>query len=130
MTEIEGLKLTNQTEIATLQQEKETLESKVEEMSNELAEFRAEAQAKAEAELVAKKENLQKLAKELHVERTLGDVDEMSEEFIDQLTANYQEIIDNKTPEKPGEFSGFKQQHDKKEKKGGYSAMLKAFKGD
>ena len=99
-------------------------------MSNELAEFRAEAQAKAEAELVAKKENLQKLAKELHVERTLGDVDEMSEEFIDQLTANYQEIIDNKTPEKPGEFSGFKQQHDKKEKKGGYSAMLKAFKGD
>lgn len=129
-TEIEGLKLTNQTEIATLQQEKETLESKVEEMSNELAEFRAEAQAKAEAELVAKKENLQKLAKELHVERTLGDVDEMSEEFIDQLTANYQEIIDNKTPEKPGEFFGFKQQHDKKEKKGGYSAMLKAFKGD
>ena len=129
-TEIEGLKLTNQTEIATLQQEKEALESKVEEMSNELAEFRAEAQAKAEAELVAKKENLQKLAKELHVERTLGDVDEMSEEFIDQLTANYQEIIDNKTPEKPGEFSGFKQQHDKKEKKGGYSAMLKAFKGD
>ena len=44
--------------------------------------------------------------------------------------SNYQEIIDNKTPEKPGEFSGFKQQHDKKEKKGGYSAMLKAFKGD
>ena len=42
-TEIEGLKLTNQTEIATLQQEKEALESKVEEMSNELAEFRAEA---------------------------------------------------------------------------------------
>ena len=129
-TEIEGLKLTNQTEIATLQQEKEALESKVEEMSNELAEFRAEAQAKAEAELAAKKENLQKLAKELHVERTLGDVDEMSEEFIDQLTANYQEIIDNKAPEKPGEFSGSKQQHDKKEKKGGYSAMLKAFKGD
>lgn len=129
-TEIEGLKLTNQTEIATLQQEKEALESKVEEMSNELAEFRAEAQAKAEAELAAKKENLQKLAEELHVERTLGDVDEMSEEFIDQLTANYQEIIDNKAPEKPGEFSGSKQQHDKKEKKGGYSAMLKAFKGD
>ena len=129
-TEIEGLKLTNQTEIATLQQEKEALENKVEEMSNELAEFRAEAQAKAEAELAAKKENLQKLAEELHVERTLGDVDEMSEEFIDQLTANYQEIIDNKGPEKPGEFSGSKQQHDKKEKKGGYSAMLKAFKGD
>ena len=129
-TEIEGLKLTNQTEIATLQQEKEALESKVEEMSNELAEFRAEAQAKAEAELTAKKENLQKLAEELHVERTLGDVDEMSEEFIDQLTANYQEIIDNKAPEKPGEFSGSEQQHNKKEKKGGYSAMLKAFKGD
>ncbi len=129
-TEIEGLKLTNQTEIATLQQEKEALESKVEEMSNELAEFRAEAQAKAEAELAAKKENLQKLAEELHVERTLGDVDEMSEEFIDQLTANYQEIIDNKAPEKPGEFSGSEQQHSKKEKKGGYSAMLKAFKGD
>ena len=129
-TEIEGLKLTNQTEIATLQQEKEALENKVEEMSNELAEFRAEAQAKAEAELAAKKENLQKLAEELHVERTLGDVDEMSEEFIDQLTANYQEIIDNKAPEKPGEFSGSEQQHNKKEKKGGYSAMLKAFKGD
>jgi len=129
-TEIEGLKLTNQTEIATLQQEKEALESKVEEMSNELAEFRAEAQAKAEAELAAKKENLQKLAEELHVERTLGDVDEMSEEFIDQLTANYQEIIDNKAPEKPGEFSGSEPQHNKKEKKCGYSAMLKAFKGD
>lgn len=129
-TEIEGLKLTNQTEIATLQQEKEALESKVEEMSNELAEFRAEAQAKAEAELAAKKENLQKLAEKLHVERTLGDVDEMSEEFIDQLTANYQEIIDNKAPEKPGEFSGSEQQHNKKGKKGGYSAMLKAFKGD
>lgn len=129
-TEIEGLKLTNQTEIATLQQEKEALESKVEEMSTELAEFRAEAQAKAEAELAAKKENLQKLAEELNVERTLGDVDEMSEEFIDQLTANYQEIIDNKTPEKPGEFSGSQQHHGKKEKKGAYSAMLKAFKGD
>lgn len=129
-TEIEGLKLTNQTEIATLQQEKEALESKVEEMSTELAEFRAEAQAKAEADLAAKKENLQKLAKELNVERTLGDVDEMSEEFIDQLTANYQEIIDNKTPEKPGEFSGSQQHYGKKEKKGAYSAMLKAFKGD
>lgn len=130
-TEIEGLKLTNQTEIATLQQEKEALEGKVEEMSSELAEFRAEAQAQAEAELAAKKENLQKLAEELHVERTLGDVDEMSEEFIDQLTANYQEIIDNKTPEKPGEFSGSQQQHStKKESKGPYSAMLKAFKGD
>lgn len=129
-TEIEGLKLTNQTEIATLQQEKEALEGKVEEMSSELAEFRAEAQAKAEEELAAKKENLQKLAEELHVERTLGDVDEMSEEFIDQLTANYQEIIDNKAPEKPGEFSGSQQQHGKKESKGPYSAMLKAFKGD
>lgn len=129
-TEIEGLKLTNQTEIATLQQEKEALEGKVEEMTSELAEFRAEAQAKAEAELAAKKENLQKLAKELNVERTLGDVDEMSEEFIDQLTANYQEIIDNKAPEKPGKFSGSQQQHKKKEVKGAYSAMLKAFKGD
>ena len=54
----------------------------------------------------------------------------MSEEFIDQLTANYQEIIDNKTPEKPGEFSGSQQHYGKKEKKGAYSAMLKAFKGD
>lgn len=129
-TEIEGLKLTNQTEIATLQQDKEALEAKVNEMTAELAEFRAEAQAKAEAELAAKKENLQKLAEELHVERTLGDVDEMSEEFIDQLTANYQEIIDNKTPEKPGEFSGSEQQHKVKETKGAYSAVLKAFKGD
>ena len=130
-TEIEGLKLTNQTEIATLQQDKEALQAKVDEMTEELAQFRAEAQAKAEAELATKKENLQKLAQELHVERTLGDVDEMSEEFIDQLTANYQEIIDNKAPEKPTEFSGAEQQHStKKEHKGAYSAMLKAFKGD
>ena len=129
-SEIEGLKLTNQTEIATLQQDKEALQAKVDEMTEELAQFRAEAQAKAEAELAAKKENLQKLAEELHVERTLGDVDEMSEEFIDQLTANYQEIIDNKAPEKPTEFSGTEQKHTKKENKSAYSAVLQAFKGD
>ena len=130
-TEIEELKVNNQTEIATLQQEKETLESKVNEMTEELAQFRAEANAKAEAELAAKKEHLQELARELNVERTLGDVDEMSEEFINQLTANYEEILANKAPEKPGQFSGSEQHHDKKDEiKGAYSAMLKAFKGD
>ena len=131
-TEIEGLKLTNQTEIATLQQEKEALEGKVEEMTSELAEFRAEAQAKAEAELAAKKENLQKLAEELHVERTLGDVDEMSEEFIDQLTANYEEILANRPEKKeqPGQFQSGEQHHKEATKeKGQYSALLRAFKG-
>ena len=131
-SEVEELKLNNQTEIATLQQDKEILQGKVDEMSEELAAFRAEAQAKAEAELAAKKENLQKLAEELNVKETLGDVDEMSEEFIDQLTANYQEILANRPEKKeqPGEFQSGEQPHkEAKKEKGSYSALLKAFKG-
>ena len=131
-SELEDLKLNNQTEIATLQQDKEALQEKVDEMSEELAQFRAEAVAKAEAELAAKKERLQKLAEELNVERTLGDVEEMSEEFIDQLTANYEALLENKKERenKPGKFSSGEQPHkESKKEKGQYSALLRAFKG-
>lgn len=131
-SEIEDLKLNNQTEIATLQQDKEALQEKVDEMSEELAQFRAEAQAKAEAELAEKKEKLQKLAEELNVERTLGDIDEMSEEFINQLTANYEEILEKKREKesKPGKFESGEQPHKElKKDKGQYSALFKAFKG-
>ena len=131
-SEIEDLKLNNQTEIATLQQDKEALQEKVDEMSTELAQFRAEAQAKAEAELAEKKEELQKLAEELNIERTLGDIDEMSEEFIDRQIATFKEILENRPErkEQPGEFQSGEQHHkETKKEKGQYSALLRAFKG-
>ena len=131
-TEIEDLKLNNQTEIATLQQDKDALQEKVDEMSEELAQFRAEAQAQAEAELANKREHLLELAEQLHVEKSLGDVDEMSEGFIDQLTANYEEILAKKAEEesKPGKFESGEQPHKgNKKEKGQYSALFKAFKG-
>ena len=131
-SELEDLKLNNQTEIATLQQDKEALQTKVDEMSEELAQFRAEAQAKAEAELAEKKEELQRLAEELNIERTLGDVDEMSEEFIDRQIATFKEILENRPEKKeqPGEFQSGEQHHkESKKEKGQYSALLRAFKG-
>ena len=131
-SEIEDLKLNNQKEIATLQQDNETLQGKVDEMSEELAQFRAEAQAKAEAELAEKKEELQKLAEELNIERTLGDVDEMSEEFIDRQIATFKEILENRPEKKeqPGQFQSGEQPHKEgKKEKGQYSALLKAFTG-
>ena len=131
-SEIEDLKLNNQKEIATLQQDNETLQGKVDEMSEELAQFRAEAQAKAEAELAEKKEELQKLAEELNIERTLGDVDEMSEEFIDRQIATFKEILENRPEQKeqPGQFQSGEQPHkESRKEKGQYSALLKAFKG-
>lgn len=131
-SEIEDLKLNNQTEIATLQQDNKALQTKVDEMSEELAQFRAEAQAQAEAELAKKKEELQKLAEELGVEESLGDVDEMSEEFIDRLTANYKEILAKKPEKKeqPGEFQSGEQPHKESKKEAGqYSALLRAFRG-
>ena len=131
-SEIEELKLNNQTEIATLQQDKEALQGKVDEMSEELAQFRAEAQAQAEAELAAKKEELLKLAEELNVKETLGDVEEMSEEFIDKLTANYKEILANRPEKKeqPGKFQdGSQQHHEGRKEEGAYSALFRAFKG-
>lgn len=98
-------------------------------MGTELAEYRAEAEAKLAAELESKKEELQKLAAELHIEKTLGDVEEMSIEFIDKQIAMFKEIIDNK-PKVP-QFTGDKQHHQKEGKvKGQYNAVLKAFKGD
>lgn len=129
-SEIEDLKLDNQTEIATLQQDNKALQAKVDEMSEELAQFRAEAQAQAEAELAKKKEELQQLAEELGVKESLGDVDEMSEEFIDRLTANYKEILANQPEQKeqPGKFQSGEHQH-KEGKKGEYSALFKAFRG-
>lgn len=130
--ELEDLKLNNQKEIATLQQDNATLQEKVDEMTEELAQFRAEAQAKAEAELAEKKEELQKLAEELNIERTLGDVDEMSEEFIDRQIATFKEILENRPEKKeqPGEFQSSEQPHKTTTKeKGQYSALLRAFKG-
>lgn len=131
-SELEDLKLINQTEIATLQQDKEALQEKVDEMSEELAQFRAEAQAKAEAELAKKKEELQKLAEELNIERTLGDIDEMSEDFIDRQIATFKEILENRPEhkEQPGQFQSSQQPHKEASKeKGQYSALLRAFKG-
>lgn len=131
-SEIEDLKLNNQTEIATLQQDNEALQTKVDEMSEELAQFRAEAQAKAEAELAMKKEELLELAKELNIERTLGDVDEMSEDFIDRQIATFKEILENRPEKKeqPGEFQSGEQPHKESQKEEGqYSALLRAFRG-
>ena len=127
--ELEDLKLESQKDILTLTQEKETLEAQVTEMGTELAEYRAEAEAKLAAELESKKEELQKLATELHIEKTLGDVEEMSVEFIDKQIAMFKEIIDNK-PTVP-QFTGDEQHHKNEGKvKGQYSAVLRAFKGD
>ena len=130
-SEIEDLKLDNDKEIATLQKDKDSLEAKVKEMTAELSEYRAAAQQEAEVRLAQKREELKQLKTELKVEKNLADIDEMSEESIDNQIAIFTEIRDNSAPEKPAQFEGTQQQYEKKETEPGqYSAMLQAFKGD
>ena len=130
-TATEELKLENEAEVAKLQQEKNTLQEKVDEMTTELSEYRAAAQKEAEARLAAKREELKQLKTELKVEKNLDDIDEMSEEFIDKQIAIFTEIRNNSTPEKPNEFTDTQQQYQRDESESGeYSAMLNAFKGD
>lgn len=111
--EIEELKLSHQEEVLTLKQEKSALEEQLEQATEELGIFRAEAEAKKEEILAAKKEKLLSLAKELKIEEDLDDVDEMSEEFLDKQIAMFERIIEN-TP-KVGEFK--QEQTDKLEQK-------------
>lgn len=131
-TAIEELKLENDTEIAKLQQDKDTLQSSVEEMQAELSEYRAAAQKQQEERLAEKREELKQLKIELKVEKNLDDVDDMSEDFIDKQIAIFKEIRDNSEPAKPQEFTGSQQQYNKdnKDSEKGYSALFKAFKGD
>ena len=71
-------------------------------MGEELSVFRAEAQARAEKELSAKREKLAELAKELKTE--VDGIEEMEEEFIDSYIATFTKIIEN-TPRVP-QFKG------------------------
>ena len=121
-SEVEDLTLKHQEEILNLTQEKEALKAQFDEISEEVATFRAEAEAKAEQELAEKKSELTELAKDLHIEHTIEDIDEMDASFIDRQIEQLKTIKERyqKQEAKPGEFKGDqKQPHtsDKKERK-------------
>lgn len=129
-TELEDLKLESQKDILTLQQEKEALETEISEMGEELAVFRAEADARKAEELSAKKEKLTELAKELKAENFIEGIEEMEESFVDKQIEAFQEIVDNKK-EVP-KFTGGEQQHAAKEEKEHeqFSGLKRVFLGD
>ena len=104
-TKIEDLTLKHQEEILNLTQEKDALKVQYDELSEEVAEFRAEAEAQAEKELADKKSELIELAKELHIEHTIEDIDEMDASFIERQIEQLKSIKEQYQPkEKPGEF--------------------------
>ena len=129
-SELEDLKLESQKDILTLKQEKEALETEISEMGEELAVFRAEADARKAEELAAKKEKLAELAKELKAEKFIEGIEEMEESFVDKQIEAFQEIVDNKK-EVP-KFTGGEQQHATKEEKEHeqFSGLKKVFLGD
>ena len=77
-------------EVLTLQQEKKALDEKVEEMQNELAAFRAEAEAKLAKELEAKKERLIELAQKFDAEDLLRE--DMDEKYLDENIAMLERV--------------------------------------
>lgn len=91
-SELEELKLEHQEEVLTLTQEKEAIKAQLDEASTELAAFRAEAEKIAEEKLTAKKEELVELAKDLSIEHTVKDVDDMDESFIDRQIEQLSEL--------------------------------------
>ena len=130
--EIEDLKLESQKDILTLQQEKEALETQIAEMGEELAVFRAEAEAKKVEELAAKKEELTKLATELKAEKFIEDIEEMDEAYIDKQIATFQEILDNqqKVPKFTSGEQQFQAQEEKNEEHEQFSGLKRIFQGD
>lgn len=112
-SEMEDLKLSHSEEVLTLGREKEALESEITAMGEELSVFRAEAQARAEKELSAKKDRLVELANELKTE--VDGIEDMEEEFIDSYIATFTKIIEN-TPKVP-QFKSAEEPHEVKEEK-------------
>ena len=106
-SEIESLKLAHTEEVLTLNREKDALDEQIATMGEELSTYRAEAEARAEKELSAKREKLVELATELKTE--VEGIEEMSEESIDAWIASFTKIIDN-TPVVP-KFTGAEQPH-------------------
>lgn len=131
--EIEDLKLESQKDILTLQQEKEALETQIAEMGEELAVFRAEAEAQKAEEFAAKKEELAKLASELNAEKFVSDIEEMDEAFVDKQISIFQEIIDNKkeVPKFTNGEQQLKSEEDKEDKEHEqFSGLKRIFQGD
>lgn len=122
-SQVEDLTLAHQEEILNLTQERDALKAQYDELSEEVAGFRAEAEAKAEQELAEKKAELTELATELHIEHTIEDIDDMDAAFIDRQIEQMKTISENLAKEadpKPGKFnSEQKQPHikDSKERK-------------
>lgn len=122
-SQVEDLTLAHQEEILNLTQEKDALKAQYDELSEEVATFRAEAEAKAEQELAEKREQLTELAKELHIEHTIEDIDEMDAAFIDRQIEQMQSIKEQFAQEegdKPGKFNATQKQphaNDVKERK-------------
>lgn len=119
-SQVESLTLGHQEEILNLTQEKDALQARYDELSEEVATFRAEAQAQAEQELAAKKEELTELATKLHIEHTIKDIDEMDIEFIDRQIEQMKSIDERFNQEekpKPGKFNADQKQPHANEQK-------------
>ena len=110
-------------QVEDLTQERDALKAQYDELSEEVAGFRAEAEAKAEQELAEKKAELTELAKELHIEHTIEDIDEMDAAFIERQIEQMKSISENLKQEaesKPGKFNSEQKQphnNDSKERK-------------
>lgn len=89
----DDVKVAHTEEVLNLKQEKDALETKVNEMTEELSIFRAEAKAAKEAELAAKKEKLVELAKAHNSEDLLDD--NMSEEMMDKMIGMLERVDAN-----------------------------------
>ena len=103
------LQNTHDEEVLTLKQEKKALEDKVEEITEELSVFRAEAEAKLAERLAAKKEQVIKLAKELESEDLLREDKLSDEEYLDEKIAMFERVVD-KIAQVP-QYTGVEQHH-------------------
>ena len=104
----DDLKVEHKEEVLNLKQEKDALEAKVNEMTEELSIFRAEAKAEKEAQLAAKKEKLVELAKAFDSEDLLEE--DMSEEMINKQIAMLERVADKVNNQVP-QYTGSKQPH-------------------
>ena len=103
----DDLKVEHKEEVLNLTQEKDALETKVTEMTEELSIFRAEAKATKEAELAAKKEKLIELAKAHNSEDLLEE--DMSEEMMDKMIGMLERVDANAN--KVPQYTGSEQPH-------------------
>lgn len=103
-------------EVLTLQQEKKALETKMEEMTEELSIFRAEAEAKLAERLKAKQERVIELAQSLDSEDLLKEEKLSDEEYLDEKIAMFERVDEKIKSQTPQEFTGTEQHHKVDEK--------------